>query len=294
MAVGSAAAGLESPSGRRRRGRAGDADGAARRRGRGRGCSTRTRRCWCWEPCTCGCCSSPRRRAPPRPAALALVALALAPLALLIAFYARELGVGPGRDRLGRGAAARGRARRCRGDGAVEPCVRLRRGRRAARAGARRGAGDARDRRRHAAEDSRTAVLRRTGLARWNRVGSATIGEAMSEVLFTHARSAAAGRASRRLARAWRALSIVLIARGRARADRRRRDARVAGAVLGAVREIQAGPSERDVARGRTGGPHRRSSGGRWRACPTSAGGSRSSRASCSATRATAARWAGS
>jgi hypothetical protein len=33
---------------------------------------------------------------PARPAALALVALALAPLALLVAFYARELGVGPG------------------------------------------------------------------------------------------------------------------------------------------------------------------------------------------------------
>jgi hypothetical protein len=38
---------------------------------------------------------SPRTR-PARPAALALVLLALAPLALLIAFYARELGVGPG------------------------------------------------------------------------------------------------------------------------------------------------------------------------------------------------------
>ncbi len=38
---------------------------------------------------------SPRTR-PARPAALALVALALAPLALLIAFYARELGVGGG------------------------------------------------------------------------------------------------------------------------------------------------------------------------------------------------------
>ena len=38
---------------------------------------------------------SPRTR-PARPAALALVALALVPLALLIAFYARELGVGPG------------------------------------------------------------------------------------------------------------------------------------------------------------------------------------------------------
>jgi hypothetical protein len=38
---------------------------------------------------------SPQTR-PPRPAALALVALALAPIALLIAFYARELGVGPG------------------------------------------------------------------------------------------------------------------------------------------------------------------------------------------------------
>ncbi len=38
---------------------------------------------------------SPQTR-PARPAALALVALALAPLALLIAFYARELGVGPG------------------------------------------------------------------------------------------------------------------------------------------------------------------------------------------------------
>ena len=38
---------------------------------------------------------SPQSR-PPRPAALALVALALVPLALLIAFYARELGVGPG------------------------------------------------------------------------------------------------------------------------------------------------------------------------------------------------------
>jgi hypothetical protein len=37
---------------------------------------------------------SPRTR-PPRPAALALVAVALVPLALLIAFYARELGVGP-------------------------------------------------------------------------------------------------------------------------------------------------------------------------------------------------------
>jgi len=38
---------------------------------------------------------SPRTRLA-RPTALALVALALAPLALLIAFYARELGVGPG------------------------------------------------------------------------------------------------------------------------------------------------------------------------------------------------------
>jgi hypothetical protein len=38
---------------------------------------------------------SPRTR-PPRPAALALVAVALVPLVLLIAFYARELGVGPG------------------------------------------------------------------------------------------------------------------------------------------------------------------------------------------------------
>jgi hypothetical protein len=38
---------------------------------------------------------SPQTR-PARPAALALIALALAPLALLIAFYARELGVGPG------------------------------------------------------------------------------------------------------------------------------------------------------------------------------------------------------
>jgi hypothetical protein len=38
---------------------------------------------------------SPRTR-PPRMAALTLVALALVPLALLIAFYARELGVGPG------------------------------------------------------------------------------------------------------------------------------------------------------------------------------------------------------
>jgi hypothetical protein len=33
---------------------------------------------------------------PPRPAALALIAVALLPLALLIAFYARDLGVGPG------------------------------------------------------------------------------------------------------------------------------------------------------------------------------------------------------
>lgn len=33
---------------------------------------------------------------PPRPAALALVAIALVPLVLLIAFYARDLGVGPG------------------------------------------------------------------------------------------------------------------------------------------------------------------------------------------------------
>ena len=65
---------------------------------------------------------SPRTR-PARPAALALVALALVPLALLIAFYARELGRGAGRDRLGRGAAARGWARRRRGDGAVEPCA---------------------------------------------------------------------------------------------------------------------------------------------------------------------------
>jgi len=38
---------------------------------------------------------SPRTR-PPWPAALALVAVALVPLALLIAFYAREFGVGPG------------------------------------------------------------------------------------------------------------------------------------------------------------------------------------------------------
>jgi hypothetical protein len=38
---------------------------------------------------------SPRTR-PPRPVALALVVVALVPLALLIAFYARELGVGPG------------------------------------------------------------------------------------------------------------------------------------------------------------------------------------------------------
>ena len=38
---------------------------------------------------------SPRTR-PPRPAALALVVVALVPLALLIAFYARELGLGPG------------------------------------------------------------------------------------------------------------------------------------------------------------------------------------------------------
>jgi hypothetical protein len=38
---------------------------------------------------------SPRTR-PPRPAALALVVVALVPLVLLIAFYARELGVGPG------------------------------------------------------------------------------------------------------------------------------------------------------------------------------------------------------
>jgi hypothetical protein len=38
---------------------------------------------------------SPQLR-PRRGAALALVALALVPLALLIAFYARELGVGPG------------------------------------------------------------------------------------------------------------------------------------------------------------------------------------------------------
>jgi hypothetical protein len=38
---------------------------------------------------------SPRTR-PPLPAALALVAVALVPLALLIAFYARELGIGPG------------------------------------------------------------------------------------------------------------------------------------------------------------------------------------------------------
>ena len=38
---------------------------------------------------------SPELR-PRRTAALALVALALVPLALLIAFYARELGVGPG------------------------------------------------------------------------------------------------------------------------------------------------------------------------------------------------------
>jgi hypothetical protein len=36
------------------------------------------------------------RTRPARPAALALVALALVPLALLIAFYASELGVGPG------------------------------------------------------------------------------------------------------------------------------------------------------------------------------------------------------
>jgi hypothetical protein len=38
---------------------------------------------------------SPQTR-PPRPVALALILLALAPLALLIAFYARELGIGPG------------------------------------------------------------------------------------------------------------------------------------------------------------------------------------------------------
>ena len=44
---------------------------------------------------------SPRAASAPAAAALALVALALVPLALLIAFYARELGRRPRRDRAG-------------------------------------------------------------------------------------------------------------------------------------------------------------------------------------------------
>ena len=117
---------------------------------------------------------SPRTR-PPRPAALALVALALVPLALLIAFYARELGVGPG------GVAWDAVLLLAGGHIGVAATVlwslgvRLRGGRRAARDGARSGARRRRDRRRHAAADPRAAVLCRAGIARRYRVGAATL-----------------------------------------------------------------------------------------------------------------------
>ena len=86
----------QAAAGRRRRGRLGDADGAARRRGGGLGAQPVRGAAGASGPApVAAALVSPRTR-PARAAALALVALALVPLALLIAFYARELGVGPG------------------------------------------------------------------------------------------------------------------------------------------------------------------------------------------------------
>ena len=60
------------------------------------GFSTRTRPCWLCRGCTC-CSGSPLPERRPRPiAGLGLLALALLPLGLLIAFYAHQLGYGPG------------------------------------------------------------------------------------------------------------------------------------------------------------------------------------------------------
>ena len=55
-----------------------------------------SRRCCCCRRCTCGCCSPRPSCARAARGALALVALGSLPLGLLIAFYADQLGLGPG------------------------------------------------------------------------------------------------------------------------------------------------------------------------------------------------------
>ena len=228
-----------------------------------------------------------------RSAALALVALALLPLALLIAFYAHQLGLGPGEvawtavlllagGHVGIAAAVLWSL--------AFGCVGGRRAARARRPSGTRPTGSATARRSRSA--ARCPTRARARSAEPSRLCDDR-SERMSDVSVHH-EIAPAQAGAVRARRAWRVLAVALIARRRARAARRRGHAGVAGAVLRAVREIPPGPPERDAARGRTRDARRRSSGARWRACPTSASGSRSWPASCSATRATAARWGGS
>ena len=170
-----------------------------------------------------------------------------------------------------------------RRSGAVEPRARLRGGGRDARArrpdappgraGCRRLRGD---------HDPRPAHLRRTGIARRNRVGAPAM-TAVSDLPLTAplrpSRPAAdrPGASARGAAARCGLLAVRADPRGHARAARRRRDARVAGADLGALREDSSRITSRRPAARRTRAAHRRPSGARSRASPTSAARSRSS-----------------
>ena len=129
--------GCRAPPGRRR-GRAGDADSAAPRRGGGLGAQPVRRAAGAGSTAPVAAarlCADPPRSSRGAGLGRARAGAARAADRLL----RQRAGRGAGRDRLGGGAAAGGWAPRHRGDGAVEPCVRLRRGRHAARAGAARG-----------------------------------------------------------------------------------------------------------------------------------------------------------
>ena len=139
----------------------------------------------------------------------------------------------------------------------------------------------------HGFDRGQEGVVRRTGI---NLRVAIIEREAMSEVLFT---TRSPRRRSRASHRAWRVLSIALIAVGAlALLD--------AGVTLVWQEPFSAlyAKFRQDHLNGTLRAAERatptRSNGARWRACPTSAAGSRSWRASCSATLPTAARSVGS
>ena len=222
---------------------------------------------------------------PPAAAALALVALGLLPLALLIALLLSPARAGPGEMVWRRcccspaatsGSAAAilwsvafGCAAAAAMLAAIAPSAPF----------------DSRRRRCDRGHDPRPAVLCRPGIAwvapsrlcddRW------AMSERPAQPLSARAEASSRGRSA--LAQRARAAGarVVLILARRAGAGRRGRHAGVAGAVLGAVREAPPGPSERDLRAVERARAHAGRASGRSRACPTSARGSPSSRASC-------------